>query len=260
MPLLVGLECMLMCLFMLGGNVWAHADFSEGHVLGVILALHALDAIHLGVDNLNVVRLVGLLLDGVEPSRPLELENDWDVIALVRKVVGHRGEGTIRISKVKEHADEEMLRQGYVRGLDNEGNQPADDAADFGRRRVGPEVIDARRNLASLLPSPVLWSIMMIVEVQSLTFSYGLLVLFPRGAGLFHAVRNHAMQVVELLSGHLVGSVSASAISAEDVGAWPYSVGILVKWVTFPGTLHWPAVGGDLGVGEVSYVEMLLLY
>ena len=46
---------------------------------------------------------------------------------------------------------------------------------------------------------------------------------------------------------------------ADDVSAWPCSVGILVEWVTFLGTLHWPAAGGDLGVGGVSYVEMLIL-
>ena len=36
--------------------------------------------------------------------------------------------------------------------------------------------------------------------------------------------------------------------------------GLLVKLVTFLGTLHWPASGLDLGVGGVSYVELLILY
>ena len=31
---------------------------------GVILALHSADAVHIGVDNLGVVRHVGRLLDG----------------------------------------------------------------------------------------------------------------------------------------------------------------------------------------------------
>ena len=34
----------------------------------------------------------------------------------------------------------------------------------------------------------------------------------------------------------------------------------LVKWVTFQGSLHWPAGGLDLGVGGTSYVELLILY
>ena len=51
-----------------------------------------------------------------------------------------------------------------------------------------------------------------------------------------------------------------SVALAEDVGVWPYSVGILVKWVAFLGTLHWHAARANLGVGSVSYVEMLVLH
>ena len=38
----------------------------------------------------------------------------------------------------------------------------------------------------------------------------------------------------------------AAPVAAQDVEAWPYSVGILVKWVSFLGSLHWPAAGADL--------------
>ena len=34
----------------------------------------------------------------------------------------------------------------------------------------------------------------------------------------------------------------------------------MVKWVAFLGTLHWPAGGANLGVGGISYVELLILY
>ena len=54
--------------------------------------------------------------------------------------------------------------------------------------------------------------------------------------------------------------VLPAIICAEDVCGWPYSVGILVKLVAFPGTLHWPAARADLGVGGVSCVELLILY
>ena len=47
-------------------------------------------------------------------------------------------------------------------------------------------------------------------------------------------------------------SVPASAVSAEDIAHWPYTVGLLVKWVAFLGSLHWPAGGMDLGVGGFS--------
>ena len=51
-----------------------------------------------------------------------------------------------------------------------------------------------------------------------------------------------------------------AVIAAEDVGAWSYSVGILVKLFIFLGTLHRPATGADLGVGGVSHFQLLLLY
>ena len=43
--------------------------------------------------------------------------------------------------------------------------------------------------------------------------------------------------------------VPSSGICADDIALWPYTPGLLVKWVTFLGTLHWPAGGVDLGVG-----------
>ena len=48
-------------------------------------------------------------------------------------------------------------------------------------------------------------------------------------------------------------------ITCHDVELWPYSVSMLVKWVAFLYALHWPAGGSDLGVGGVSYVELLIL-
>ena len=55
-----------------------------------------------------------------------------------------------RVTKVKGHADAGMVSNGRVRELDRLGNNAADEAADFGRRRVGPAVTDARRNLSGV--------------------------------------------------------------------------------------------------------------
>ena len=57
-----------------------------------------------------------------------------------------RGLDTVRITKVKGHADEDMVLDGRVREVDRFGNE----AADFGRRSVGNAVIDARRNLSGV--------------------------------------------------------------------------------------------------------------
>ena len=43
-----------------------------------------------------------------------------------------------------------MVLDGRVREVDRFGNNSADEAADFGRRRLGNAVIDARRNLSGV--------------------------------------------------------------------------------------------------------------
>ena len=55
-------------------------------------------------------------------------------------------------------------------------------------------------------------------------------------------------------------ALAAALVTADDVGTWPYSVGILFKWVTFLSPLHWPEAGVDLAVGGVPFVELLILY
>ena len=59
--------------------------------------------------------------------------------------------------------------------------------------------------------------------------------------------------------GRVGGLLFLLPVTAEDVGTWS-SVGILVKWDVFLSSLHWPAAGADLGVGGVSFVEVLILY
>ena len=75
------------------------------------------------------------------------------------------------------------------------------------------------------------------------------------------AVRDQAFLPgpADLWVGTWVGVV-ATPISCRDIEVWPYSVGMLVKWVAFLGTLHWPEVECNLGVGGVSYAELLILY
>ena len=48
-------------------------SFQRAEMWGVILALQSFDAVHLGGDNLGVVRHVGRLLDGHRGSIPFEL-------------------------------------------------------------------------------------------------------------------------------------------------------------------------------------------
>ena len=126
-------------------HVWVSAlclTVQRAEFWGVVLAMQATNAVHLGVDNLNVVWHVGRLLDGVSTVCPFELVDDGDLIILIRKLLSIRGEGTVCISKVKGHADEGLVRSGQVRAVDRFGYSRADEAADFGRRRVWPDVAD----------------------------------------------------------------------------------------------------------------------
>ena len=117
---------------------------------GVILALQSSGAVHLGVDNPSVVRHVGRLLDGRHGPTPFELVKDGDLLLLLERMLHLRGLDTARTTKVKGHADESMVLNGRVPEVDRLGNDAADEAADFGRRRVGHLVIDARRDLSGV--------------------------------------------------------------------------------------------------------------
>ena len=50
---------------------------------GVILALQSSDAVHLGVDNLGVVRHVGRLWNGHHGPTPFEVVTDCDLLVLI---------------------------------------------------------------------------------------------------------------------------------------------------------------------------------
>ena len=92
---------------------------------------------------------------------------------------------------------------------------------------------------------------------DALVWSAGAL---PKRRRLVHAVRDRAfLPGPPVLEDSEWVNVPASAICAEDIAHWPCTTGLLVKWVAFLGTLHWPAGGWDLGVGGISFVDWLIL-
>ena len=224
---------------------------------GVILALQASGGVHLGVGNLNVVRHVGRLLDGGSDARPFEVLKGGDLLFLIHRMLRLRGFDTVRISKVKGHANEGMVVDGRVRDLDLLGNSAADEAADFGRRRVPVHVIDARRNLVGVCNRwyPVVRHLhrffiaiaRVVVNLDDgrgtapdpLVWCAGSL---PKRPKITHAVRDFAFLPgpVGIWDGNWV-SFGVSSITAEDVRVWPYSVSLLFKVSAFLGTLDWPA-------------------
>ena len=63
---------------------------------GVILALQSSGAVHLGVDNLGVVRHVGRLLDGNHGSVPFKLVKDG-LLLLMERMLHLGGLDTVQI-------------------------------------------------------------------------------------------------------------------------------------------------------------------
>ena len=194
---------------------------------------------------------------------------------LFERMLHLRGLDTVRITKVNCHVDDGMVLDGRVRELDRFGDGAADEAADFGRRRVGYDVIDARRNLSGVCCRwyPVILdlhrffiAISRIVvnhdgrDGTALILWYGLLVLSLRGVGWFMRFVTGPFCMGPGIWESDWFQVPATVICAEDVALWPYAPGLFVKWVSFLSTVHWPVGNLDLGVGGVSYVELLILY
>ena len=81
----------------------------------------------------------------------------------------------------------------------------------------------------------------------------------PKRRKVVHAVGNGAFLPgpAGLWDGESV-AVAATPVTCHDIEAWPYSVSMFVKWVAFLDTLRWPQGRVDLGVGGVSFVEVLI--
>ena len=108
----------------------------RAEIWGVLVALQGFTRMHVGVDNLNVVRHVSRIINGESAGRPFPLVNDGDLLQRVCQLVRWRGPGNTAVSKVKGHADEGLVAIGRVREVDRVGNNEADAAAALGRRRV----------------------------------------------------------------------------------------------------------------------------
>ena len=97
------------------------------------LALPAYSGIHIGIDNMNVLRGVASLLSHRVPRSSLPLMKDGDLLDTIRSMLSLRGFDTVKVSKVKGHATHAMVASGDVRLEDLVGNNGADAAADLGR-------------------------------------------------------------------------------------------------------------------------------
>ena len=208
----------------------------------VILALQASASLHLGVDNLNVVRHLGRLLDGVRHPCPSELVKDGDFIFLIDSILRQRERDTVRVIKVKRHADEDMVQLVGCESLTGLRITRRVRLLIFGRRRVS-FAIDARRDLYGLsgrwypvimllhrffiaisravgnhcddegtAPDPLVWSACALPKRRWMVVAVRVRAVLPGTASLWTSEWVNLPPVT----------------TAEDVGVGPHSVGILV--------------------------------
>ena len=244
---------------------------------GVILALQAYSGIHIGIDNLNVLRGVASLLVHGAPQTPLPLRKDGDLLAIIHSMLCLRVPDTVKVSKVKGHATPAMVASGDVRIEDLIGNNGADAAADLGRLRQNDEVSAARRNLLRVRRS---WYPLML-ELHRFMVAISRIEVNHDGSGgtapdamiwdKGGALKTRAAPsrlIIDFASlpgppGFLDSSwvaLDPLPITPDDVAAWPYSVDILLVFSSFLASLHWPQGDSDLGKFGISYFELLLMF
>ena len=90
-----------------------------------IVAMQAYWSCHLGIDNFNVARTVGRLLDRGCLNKPLPLIKDGDLVDLVQYMIRTRSRETVRVTMVKGNADDADVQSGRVRLMDQLGNAEA---------------------------------------------------------------------------------------------------------------------------------------
>ena len=222
-------------------------------------------------------RSIGRLLDADCIAKPLPLVKDADLVTLVQYMIRTRGRDTVRVTKVKGHAEDVDVQQGRVRLVDKQGNAEADVAADLGRRHQSEVLIDARRRLlgarshwypimtdlhrfmaaiarvsvnhdgkGGTAPDPLVWDQGSRPKVRKLHIRVNVdLASLPGLPGFLNS------SWIQVDAGHITGA---------DISAWPYSVGILVRFTSFLRTLHWPSGSVDLGHFGISFLELLILF
>ena len=235
--------------------------FRRAEFWGVIVALQAADGIHLGVDNLGVVRHVGRLIDGNVESYPAELVKDGDLILLIGRILEMRGRETVRtwFGKVGFAS---LVAQGTMTLMKLL-------TLDDGELTFLLLMLDA-----TLLGSAGggvrwLWSCIAFFSAISrvvvnhddgevtapdpLVWSAGAL---PKSVGLVGRCVVMPCCLVLHLFGHRTGSIFF--LLQLLLGMWERGRTLLVFWSNgLP--FYVPGAGADLGVGGVSYVEMLNL-
>jgi len=119
----------------LSGAIYGpRASSTRTELASGLFALSAPFAVHMASDSLNFVRMANTLLQDMfwKPPKPWGLMPDGDLWELFQKHATAKGANSIKIVKVKGHANEDHVARGIITAQDRQGNHHADRAADEG--------------------------------------------------------------------------------------------------------------------------------
>ena len=235
---------------------------------GAILALQAYYPCHLGIDNLNVARIIGRLLDRGSLATPLPLIPEGDLVAIVQHMLIDKEPSTVRVTKVIGHAAAFDVERERVRAEDSFGNHEADAAADLGRRSQSQQLIGARRDLFTTrdLWYPIIGQLhRFMVAISRVSVNHDV-----RGGTAPDSLVWDRGGVVKRRKIEVRVNVDIAALPGPPGflhGPWMTvpsgcvsGVGLFFHFTSFLSTLHWPVETGDMGHFGVSYLEMLILF
>jgi len=98
---------------------------------------------HQATDSMAYLLKASKILLGKLPRKPFNIIPDGDLWEWFAKIVKAKGAEAVRLTKVKGHATEEMVKQGKVKEEHKVGNDFSDEAADIGVEQHGNEFLEA---------------------------------------------------------------------------------------------------------------------
>ena len=247
------------------------APFSLFRELNIcILALQAYSGIHIGFDNLIVLRGVAALLAHGVPRTPVPLMKDGDLLATIHSMFCLRNSDTVKVSWVKGHAAPAIVASGDVCVEDLVGNNGVDAASDLGWLRQNDEVITSRRNLLRVRRSsyPIMLDLhRFLVAFSRIEANHDGSGGTPSGAmvwergGMIKARAPLSLLIVDCVFlprppdflDSIWVALDPLPTTRDGGAAWPYSVDILFLFCSFLASLHWPQGVSDMEKFGIPY-------
>ena len=128
---------------MLSAALLGHRASSTRAELGAgIAAMFADEPTHQGTDSQSYLIKASQILQGKMPKQPWDILTDGDLWKWFAKVAEAKGVKAVKLTKVKGHATDKMIREGKVTQEQKDGNDGSDEAADMGVDQHGNQLLE----------------------------------------------------------------------------------------------------------------------